>query len=354
MNAKKTLEALEAKFRAFKGPLTEQLIREPGKFGLGQVPSNLAPDGVTSAVCGYCSTGCSLKIHLKDGQAVNLSPDPDYPVNIGMACPKGWEALAPLAAPDRATTPLYRSDRTGEFDPIDWATASEIFCRRMREVQDRHGKESVAFLSTGQMCTEEMALLGAFAKFEMGMLHGDGNTRQCMATAVSAYKESFGFDAPPFAYTDFEESDVIVLIGSNLCIAHPILWQRILRNQRSPEIIVIDPRKTETAMQATQHIALQPRSDLVLLYGIAHLLLKNEWIDRDYIANHTAHFEEFAEHILSFTPEAVSKVTGIGEAELNILAKKIGTGGRVSLWWTMASIKVTKLRVRHKPSSTSP
>src|SRR4029079_12867337 len=89
-----------------------------------------------------------------------------------------------------------------------------------------------------------------------------------------AYKESFGFDAPPFTYADFEASDVIVLIGSHLCIAHPILWQRVLRNPNRPEIIVIDPRRTETAMAATQHVALRPKSDLALLYGLANVLLQ--------------------------------------------------------------------------------
>ena len=121
------------------------------------------------------------------------------------------------------------------------------FCRRFKEIQSRHGDRSVAFLSTGQMPTEEMAYLGSLAKFGMGALHGDGNTRQCMATSVVAYKQSFGFDAPPYTYQDFEESDVIVLVGSNLCIAHPIMWQRVCRNPHNPEIIVLDPRTTETA-----------------------------------------------------------------------------------------------------------
>src|SRR5205085_6136546 len=123
--------------------------------------------------------------------------------------------------------------------------ALTTFTQRFRAIQERDGAEAVAFLSTGQIPCEEMALLGALAKFGMGMIHGDGNTRQCMATAVTAYKESFGFDAPPYTYADFEESDVIILIGSNLCITHPILWQRVLRNRKSPRIIVVDPRKTE-------------------------------------------------------------------------------------------------------------
>ena len=103
----------EEMLRAWDGPLTQDLVQTPGKFGLGKVPSRLAPDDTTSMVCGFCSTGCGLKVHLKDGEAINLSADTDYPVNLGMACPKGWEALTPLAAPDRATTLLVgtRSSR---------------------------------------------------------------------------------------------------------------------------------------------------------------------------------------------------------------------------------------------------
>src|SRR5215472_13334388 len=152
----------------------------------------------------------------------------------------------------------------------------------MKQIQKRHGNDSVAFLSTGQIATEEMALIGSLAKFGMGMVHGDGNTRQCMATSVVAYKQAFGFDAPPYTYQDFEESDAIVLVGSNLCIAHPIMWQRVCRNARNPEIIVIDPRKTETAMAATQHLALKPKSDLTLLYGLANILFTEGWIDESF------------------------------------------------------------------------
>ncbi|MCE2514572.1 MAG: molybdopterin-dependent oxidoreductase, partial [Acidobacteria bacterium] len=205
------------------GRLTRDLLRTPGGFGLGQVPERLKPDATTDMVCGYCSTGCSLTVHLQDGEAVSLTPAADYPVNRGVACPKGWEALSVLAAPDRATTPLRR-DAGGAQRPVAWDTALRTMVERFRAIQAEHGPESVAFLSTGQMATEEMALLGALAKFGMGMTHGDGNTRQCMATSVVAYKQAFGFDAPPYAYRDFEESDVIVFVGANPCLAHPILW----------------------------------------------------------------------------------------------------------------------------------
>ncbi|MCU1484526.1 MAG: narB2 [Actinomycetia bacterium] len=316
------------------GPLTQELVRTPGGFGLGQVPANRKPDATASMVCGYCSTGCSLDVHLRDGKAVNITPTTAYPVNLGMACPKGWEALTPLGASDRATTPLLR-DAHGKLVPVSWPEALRTFTDRFKGILDEHGPESVAFLSTGQIPTEEMALLGAFAKFGMGLVHGDGNTRQCMATSVVAYKQSFGFDAPPYTYADFEESDVIVLVGSNLCIAHPIMWERICRNPHAPEIIVVDPRATETAVAATEHLALLPKSDLTLLYGIARLLIDRGWIDNLFIAAHTTGFMEFAEQVAAFTPERVCEATGIDRAQLERVTEKIARGERASFWWTM-------------------
>lgn len=321
--------------REFTGPLTADLRLAPGNFGLGHVPVRLKPDATTQAICGFCSTGCALNVHLRDGQAINLSAAVDHPVNLGMACPKGWEALTPLAAPDRATTPLLRNPGTGELEPTDWDEAMQVFTLRFKAIIDQHGPESVAFLSTGQICTEEMAFLGALWKFGMGALHCDSNTRQCMATSAVAYKQSFGFDAPPFTYADFEESDVLVFIGANPCIAHPILWQRVLRNRRYPEIIMLDPRKTETAMAATCHLPLAPKSDLTLLYGVAHLLIQNGWVDREFVSAHTNGFAEFADFVRQFTPDAVAARTGLTIGQIYRFAESVKPGRRVSFWWTM-------------------
>ncbi len=316
------------------GPLTEELLLHPGRFGLGQLPARRLPDATAAMICGFCSTGCSLTVHMRQGEAVSLSPTTNYPVNLGMACSKGWEALNVLQAPDRGTTPLVR-DQHGRRQSVDWPTAMALFCERMKDIQQRFGNDSIAFLSTGQIATEEMALIGSLAKFGMGVIHGDGNTRQCMATSVVAYKQAFGFDAPPYTYDDLAQSDVIVLVGSNLCIAHPILWQRICRNPHRPEIIVVDPRTTETAMAATLHVPLTPKSDLVLFYGLAQVLIREGWIDRAYIAAHTSGFEGFERHVSEFTPERVATATGIDAETLVRIARIIHHGWRVSFWWTM-------------------
>jgi assimilatory nitrate reductase catalytic subunit len=126
-----------------------------------------------------------------------------------------------------------------------------------------------------------------------------------------------------------------VLVGSNLCIAHPILWQRVCRNPHQPRIIVVDPRKTETAMAATLHLPLVPKSDLTLLYGLAHLLVREGWIDHEFLAAHASGFEGFRDHLRSFTPEYAAARTGINEHMLERVARIIHEGKRVSFWWTM-------------------
>jgi anaerobic selenocysteine-containing dehydrogenase len=338
MKPTRSRETLVQRFRSLvrakDGPLTRELVREPGRFGLGQVPAGKTPDATTGMVCGFCSTGCGLTVHLRDGQAVNLSPTSDYPVNRGTACPKGWEALTVLNAPDRATVPLLRG-ADGRRRAVEWPEAMATMAARFRTIQAEYGDHSVAFLSTGQIASEEMALLGAVAKFGMGMVHGDGNTRQCMASAAVAYKQAFGFDAPPYTYRDLEESDCIVLIGANPCIAHPVLWERVTRNPHAPEILVIDPRRTETAMAASLHLPLRPKSDLALLYGIAHVLIGRGAIDDRFIAAHTQGFDEFARFVARFDPAHVARETGLDAAVIVDAAARIARGKRASFWWTM-------------------
>jgi len=328
------LQNMKGLLRRWNGPYTQLLRQTPGHLGLGRVPERLRPEGTTGAVCGFCSTGCGLRIHHRNGVAVNVSPDTLYPVNKGMACPKGWEALTPLYSEDRALVPRLR-DSDGHLQTVSWNEALETMVSRFRSIQAAFGPESIAFLSTGQMMTEEMALLGALAKFGMGMRHGDGNTRQCMATAVTAYKESFGFDAPPYTYSDLEESDVLVFVGANPCIAHPILWQRVLGNTNRPEILVVDPRKTETASAATRHYAIQPKSDLVLFYGLANLLIREGWVDREFIREHTAFFETFVDHVSEFSMARITDATGLREDEVRAMASLLRPGKRVLYWWTM-------------------
>jgi assimilatory nitrate reductase catalytic subunit len=284
--------------------------------------------------CSYCSVGCNFDAVVTDGKVTSWLPNKEYPVNQGKACPKGFHLMRAHEASDRLTAPLVR-ETDGSFREADWDEAIGLFVDRFRQIKSEHGPESVAFLSTGQIPFEEMAFLGALFKFGMGLLHCDGNTRQCMATAAVAYKQAFGFDAPPFTYDDFEQSDLLIFVGANPVIAHPVMWNRVKANARDHSIVVVDPRRTKTAAEADVHIPVNPKTDIVLLYGLAWLLIERGWIDSDFIASSVSGYDEFREHVQEFTLERVAETTGIPETDIEALAERIHGAKAMSIWWTM-------------------
>ncbi len=162
----------------------------------------------------------------------------------------------------------------------------------------------------------------------------DGNTTLCMASAVSGYKLSLGSDGPPGAYADLDHADAILLIGANIADNHPILCQRLDRNKKRT-LIVVDPRVTKTAMMADLHLPLKPRSDIALLNGIAHILIREGLIDKNYIAQHTVGYEEFAAYVSGYTPERVAAITGLSEETLIRTAQLYGRAKAAFIGWTM-------------------
>jgi len=204
---------------------------------------------------------------------------------------------------------------------------------QMQKIQAAYGKESMAGISTGQLTLEEFALFGHVMRNYLGT-NVDGNTRLCMATAVVAHKQSFGFDAPGYTLKDLELSDTLIFIGANPVVAHPIIWDRVKKNP-DKTVIVIDPRRSETAKNADYWYGLKGKSDLVLFYTIANLLIRRGYIDQEYIKDHTEGFEGFAEFVQAFTPERGAGITGLSVAEIEELVELIHAGKRVSFWWTM-------------------
>ncbi|WP_368235042.1 molybdopterin-dependent oxidoreductase [Clostridium perfringens] len=284
------------------------------------------------STCNYCALACNLDFYTEDGKIKRVVPTPHYPVNKGFSCIKGLNLDKQCTKFNGSKKPLLKM-KDGERKAIEWKEAFDLFASKMTAIQEKYGKESVAYISTGQLPTEEMALLGHVGRSYMG-INGDGNTRLCMASAVVAYKQSFGFDAPPYTLKDLELSDTILFIGANPVIAHPIAWGRVRKN-KDAKIITIDPRKSETAMNSDMWIDIKTKGDLALFYTLANVLIEKGWIDQDYINNYTEGFEDFKEHVKKYTLEDVEERTGISKMRVLELAKIIHEGKRVSFWWTM-------------------
>jgi anaerobic selenocysteine-containing dehydrogenase len=189
-------------------------------------------------------------------------------------------------------------------------------------------------VGTGQLLTEEYYTLGKLVQLGFGTPNNDGNTTLCMASAISGYKLSFGSDGPPGSYADLEHADVILLIGANIADNHPILCHR-LQQRSGRTLIVVDPRVTKTAMMADIHLAIKPRGDIALINGIAHILIRDGLISREYIAQHTSGFEDFARFVAEFTPQHVAEVSGLSIAQIEQVAQLYGHARRGFIGWTM-------------------
>ncbi len=290
---------------------------------------------VVRSTCNYCSIACNFDFHVDDnGFIERVKPSEDYPVNKGFCCVKGLNLDKQNTLYENPVLPLLRR-ADGELEHISWDKAFNIFAEKVKNIQNKYGKESFAFLSTGQLLSEEMALAGHIGRTFLGG-NGDGNTRLCMATAVVAYKQSFGFDAPPYTLDDLEHSDVMIFIGCNPIVAHPILWSRVTKNKnKNKKVIVIDPRKSETVARSDMWIDIKPKSDIRLLYTLANVLIEKGWIDEEFINSSTEDFEGFKNHVKKYDINDVEEYTGISKGRVLELAEIIHNGERVSFWWTM-------------------
>jgi assimilatory nitrate reductase catalytic subunit len=307
---------------------------ETGYTSLRRIPSKWV-----ATTCGYCSVGCGMEIGVRGNQAVAVRPLESHPVNRGKLCPKGLSEHHTIASANRLKQPLLR--RRGKLVEVSWDVALDVLVEQFGATQKRHGRNSLGVISTGQLVTEEFYALGKLVQLGFGTNNYDGNTTLCMATAVSGYKLSFGSDGPPGAYEDLEKADVILLIGANIAENHPILCQYVEANP-SKTLIVADPRVTKTAMMADLHLPLKPRSDLALLNGIAHILVRHNLIDRAYIDRHTTGFDDLVRFLESYPPDMVCEITGLSEDQLYKTAFLYGRAKAGFIGWTMGVNHSTK------------
>jgi assimilatory nitrate reductase catalytic subunit len=282
--------------------------------------------------CGYCSVGCGLEIGVRDNRAVAVRPLESHPVNRARLCPKGLSEHHTIHSENRLRHPLLRTN--GKLKQVGWDEALGVMIEKFRAVQARHGRNSLGVISTGQLVTEEFYTLGKLVQLGFGTNNYDGNTTLCMATAVSGYKLSFGSDGPPGAYEDLEIADVVLLIGANIAENHPILCQ-YLGNHPGQKLIVVDPRVTKTAMLADIHLPLKPRSDLALLNGIAHILVRYNLVNREYVERHTTGFDNLATHLDQYAPSRVAEITGLTEEQIFKTALLYGRAKSGFIGWTM-------------------
>src|SRR5260370_15821255 len=273
-----------------------------------------------------------MLVGVRAGRAVAARGDERHPVNRGKLCPKGLSEHHTLAAAGRAQYPLLR--RNGKLERMSWAEAIAVMVARVGGIQARDGAGAFGGIGTGERVTEEFYALGKLVEVGFGTNNYDGNTTLCMSSAVAGYKRSFGSDGPPGNYDDLSKADVILLSGDDIAENDPILCQRLLENPGAT-LIVGDPRVTKTAMMADIFLPLKPRSDIALLNGIAHILIRDGLIDEAYVARHTTGFEELRAHVANYAPARVAELTGLEPHQIEQAAMLYGRSKAAFIGWTM-------------------
>ncbi|WP_455810475.1 molybdopterin oxidoreductase family protein [Clostridium butyricum] len=284
------------------------------------------------STCNFCALDCNIDFYVEDNKIVKVVPTKGYPVNDGFSCIKGLSLDKQQTVVKGSKLPKVRQ-KDGSFKTMEWDDTFKYVADKFIEIKEKYGSESIAGISTGQLTLEEFALLGHVMRNHL-KANLDGNTRLCMATAVVAHKQSYGFDSPPYTLNDVELSDTVILIGANPVVAHPILWDRI-RSNKNKKLIVIDPRKSETAQHADYWYGLKGKSDLALFYTVANILIEKGYVNKEYIENYTEGYEDFKEFAKAYTLEKGAEITGLKEEQILELVELIHEGKRVSFWWTM-------------------
>ncbi|HZR81445.1 MAG TPA: molybdopterin oxidoreductase family protein [Candidatus Binatia bacterium] len=277
--------------------------------------------------CCFCGQQCGIILKVAGERVVGFEPWYDFPFNEGKLCPKGVKRYLQGSHPDRLLDPLERDPtQPAGFRPIGWDAALDRVVGEIRRIQERYGKDAFAMLSGVSLTNEKSYLIGKFARLALGTANLDYNGRLCMVSAGAANKKALGIDRASNPWSDIRLADVVFLAGANVAECAPIttsyVWQA---RDRGAKVIVADPRVTPIARTADVFLGLRPGTDSALMGAILHVLIARDWLDHEFIENHTEGFAEAAEAVREYTPAWAAEVTGVPAARIEQAAEMWGT-----------------------------
>ena len=288
----------------------------------------------TDTHCPYCSLQCGMTlvpVRARGRTSLEVRARPDFPVNDGALCRKGWTATGLQGHRERLTTPLVRDRVTGELSAVGWDEALDLVADRVAAIRSESGPDAVAVFGGGGLTNEKAYLLGKFARVALGTSQVDYNGRWCMSSAASAGNRAFGIDRGlPFPLADVEQADVVVLVGSNLAETMPPAARHLDRlRERGGRLVVVDPRLTATGARADHLLQPVPGTDLPVALGLLHLLDAAGALDEDYLAARTTGSDDVRRSVSGWWPERVERVTGVAAEDLRAVAELLAGAERV-------------------------
>ncbi|MEM3291937.1 MAG: formate dehydrogenase subunit alpha [Saccharolobus sp.] len=289
----------------------------------------------TKTVCIYCGVGCSFEVWTKGRKILKIEPKPESPANGILTCVKGKFGWDFVNSENRITKPLIREG--DKFREVSWDVAISYIAKRLKEIRDKYGPDSIGFIASDKMSNEEAYLLQKLARAVIGTNNIDNSARYCQAPATVGLWRTVGIGADSGTIKDIEMADLIIIVGHNTTESHPVVGSKVKRAQkiRGAKVVVIDVRKHEMAERADLFIRPKPGTDAAVLAGVANYLIDKGWIDKEFIEKGVKGFEEFKESIKGFTLNYVESITNVPKDQIIKLAEMIHEAKNVVVLWGM-------------------
>jgi len=284
--------------------------------------------------CVYCGCGCGLFLHVEEGRIVGSSPSPGHPMSRGSLCIKGWLAGDFVGHAERLTHPLLR--RGDRAVKATWDEALGLAAKKLKSIQRRFGPQSLGVLTSAKGTNEENYLLMKLARAGLGTNNVDHVARLCHAPTVAGLGSALGSGAMTGSISSLECSDAILVVGSNTTEQHPLVASYILRaRSRGAKLIVADPRKTRLAELADLWLSPRSGTDVVWINSLLNVIVEQDLIDRQFIEERTAGFEETALSLREQTPDKAEEISGIARTDLARAAAIFGKAERAAIVYAM-------------------
>ncbi len=280
--------------------------------------------------CCFCGQQCGIQLLVRDNRVTGFEPWMEFPFNRGKLCPKGVKRYLQGAHPDRLLHAYERdASAPGGFKPLAYQAAIARVAAAIARIQEQHGPAAMACLSGASLTTEKCYLMGKFARVCLRTANIDYNGRLCMVSAGAANKKAFGVDRAANPWSDILSAEVVWISGANIGECAPIttdyVWQA---RENGAKVIVVDPRITPIARTCDLFLPVKPGRDVALFNGILHLLIEHDWLDHEFIRDHTNGFDEVAASVKEWTPRRTAIVTGVAERGIRQAAEWWGTARR--------------------------
>lgn len=285
------------------------------------------------STCPFCGLGCGLEVEKEHGRIVKIRGMRDHPANRGDICklPANYPPI--FYHEDRLKQPTIRQN--GHHSPVSWEDAVSRVARSFKRNIEEHGPGSVAFYGGAINLTEEYYLMNKLMKGAIGSNNMECSTRICMASTAVGFISTLGADAPPTCYADVEEADLFFIVGSNMAVSTPVMFRRIKAGIRKnkAKVIVVDPRRTETAEIADIHLQIRPGTDVALNNSLAHVLFSESFVDQDWLESYVSGLDDLKQLTEEYPPSRGAEITGCSEEQILEAARTIGRAKAMLTFW---------------------